>query len=91
MPLLGLGPGDCPFWGLCSRTCGPFQLAAESTDLHNSNCNGIFYLCSNYGVSCCMNREVKARKFAHVMWSRICIPCPVMMRESLVYGLLLTA
>eukprot|EP00983_Pelagomonas_calceolata_P060247 1146288-Pelagomonas_calceolata.AAC.5 len=51
-------------------------LAPEPMDLHNSSCNGMFNLCSNDGVSCCMDREVKARNFADAMWSRTCTPCP---------------
>eukprot|EP00983_Pelagomonas_calceolata_P076733 1153550-Pelagomonas_calceolata.AAC.1 len=82
----GLG---VPISGSSQSTCGQFQHAAEPTDLHNFNCDGIFNLCSNDGVSCCVNREVKARKFANAMWSRTCTPCPdVWMRELLVYVLL---
>eukprot|EP00983_Pelagomonas_calceolata_P091432 1157543-Pelagomonas_calceolata.AAC.10 len=66
-------------------TCGgPFQLATEPGDLHNSNCDGILSLCFIDGVRCCVYREVKARKFADAMWS---MTCPdVWMREPLVYG-----
>eukprot|EP00983_Pelagomonas_calceolata_P068323 1149871-Pelagomonas_calceolata.AAC.1 len=43
------------------RGSGPFQLAAEPTNSHNSNCDGMFNLCSNNGVSCRVIREVKAQ------------------------------
>eukprot|EP00983_Pelagomonas_calceolata_P043062 1138762-Pelagomonas_calceolata.AAC.1 len=33
MPLLGPGPGGCPFRGLRSGTCGTFQLAAEPAEV----------------------------------------------------------
>eukprot|EP00983_Pelagomonas_calceolata_P102374 1158798-Pelagomonas_calceolata.AAC.6 len=69
----------CPCWvrglgvpvlGTSQSTCGPFQLAAEPTELHNSNCDGILNLCSIDGVSCFVDRDVKAQKFADAMWSR---------------------
>eukprot|EP00983_Pelagomonas_calceolata_P000788 28605-Pelagomonas_calceolata.AAC.8 len=37
-------------------------------------CDGIFNFCSNDGVSCSVDREVKAGKFAAAMWSRTCTP-----------------
>eukprot|EP00983_Pelagomonas_calceolata_P002004 67015-Pelagomonas_calceolata.AAC.1 len=37
---------------------------------------GYFYVCSNNGVSCRVNREVKAQKFADAMRSVSCTPCP---------------
>eukprot|EP00983_Pelagomonas_calceolata_P012811 410051-Pelagomonas_calceolata.AAC.1 len=81
------GPGMTVL-GTSQSTCGPFQLAAEPTDLHN--CNGIFNPCFNDGVSRCVFREVKAWKSADAMWSRTCTPCPIVwMREPLVYGLML--
>eukprot|EP00983_Pelagomonas_calceolata_P107151 1159312-Pelagomonas_calceolata.AAC.4 len=41
-------------------------------------------------VSCCVNGEVKARKFADGKWSCTCTLCPgAQMREPLAYGLLL--
>eukprot|EP00983_Pelagomonas_calceolata_P064905 1148351-Pelagomonas_calceolata.AAC.1 len=58
------GAGEWPVPGTLHSTCGPFQLAAEPTELHNSNCNGMLNLCFDDGVSCCVSREVKARKFA---------------------------
>eukprot|EP00983_Pelagomonas_calceolata_P125673 1161226-Pelagomonas_calceolata.AAC.18 len=68
MPLLGPGSG-----GARSRTsqstCGPFQLAAEPTDLHNSNYDGIFKSCSINGVSCCMNRALQAATMPSVSQS----------------------
>eukprot|EP00983_Pelagomonas_calceolata_P121797 1160835-Pelagomonas_calceolata.AAC.2 len=51
-------------------TCAPFQLAAEPTDLHDSNCDVMLNLCSNDGVSCCKDREVKAQTCADAMRSR---------------------
>eukprot|EP00983_Pelagomonas_calceolata_P112176 1159858-Pelagomonas_calceolata.AAC.9 len=72
----------CYVWGLwiaCSRDLAvhlqTIQPAAEPTDLQISNYNGIFNQFSIKGVSCCVNREVKARKFADAMWSRNCTPC----------------
>eukprot|EP00983_Pelagomonas_calceolata_P003039 100602-Pelagomonas_calceolata.AAC.1 len=89
MPLLGPGLG-VPVPGTSQSTCGPFRLAPEPTNLHNSNCDGIFNLYSNNGASCRVNREVKAQKFVHAMRSMSCTPCPgVWMREPLIYGLLL--
>eukprot|EP00983_Pelagomonas_calceolata_P038607 1136852-Pelagomonas_calceolata.AAC.1 len=50
---------------------------------------GFLNFCSIDGVSCCVKREVKARKLADAMTSRT---CPGMwMREPLVYSLLLKA
>eukprot|EP00983_Pelagomonas_calceolata_P086691 1156806-Pelagomonas_calceolata.AAC.9 len=67
----------CHCWvqGMGKSTCEPFQLVAEPTDSHNSNCDGIFKLCPNDGVSCCVNRE--ARKFADAMWSGTAPPALV--------------
>eukprot|EP00983_Pelagomonas_calceolata_P054162 1143597-Pelagomonas_calceolata.AAC.2 len=82
MPSLIRGLG-CPLLGLCSQS-------ADLSSLHNFKCDGVFNSCPNDGVSCCVNREVKAQKFADAMRSMSCTPCPgVWMREPLVYGLLL--
>eukprot|EP00983_Pelagomonas_calceolata_P114236 1160073-Pelagomonas_calceolata.AAC.6 len=71
-------------------TCGPFQLAGEPTDLHISNCNGRPNSYFIDGVSGCVEREVRARKFADAVRSRTCTPCSgVWMREPQVLALLL--
>eukprot|EP00983_Pelagomonas_calceolata_P086436 1156756-Pelagomonas_calceolata.AAC.1 len=50
------------------KACEPFQ--HEPTDLHTSNCGGMFISCPIDCASCSMNREVKARQFADAMWSK---------------------
>eukprot|EP00983_Pelagomonas_calceolata_P099003 1158410-Pelagomonas_calceolata.AAC.7 len=43
-------------------------------DLHNSNYDGVLNLCFDDDVSCCVNREVKARKFAVRCGARLAPP-----------------
>eukprot|EP00983_Pelagomonas_calceolata_P034217 1071887-Pelagomonas_calceolata.AAC.1 len=76
MPLLGPGARGWPVPEIPQSACGTLQCAAEPTDLHISNCDGILNFCSNDDVSCCVNREVKAWKLADAMRSRTCTPCP---------------
>eukprot|EP00983_Pelagomonas_calceolata_P024081 757188-Pelagomonas_calceolata.AAC.2 len=83
--LAGSGVWGWPVPGTSQSTCRPFQSTAELMDLSDSDCDGILTYVLTV-VSRCVNREVKARKFADVMWNRTCTPCPGVWMRKLLEG-----